>query len=88
MIYDFEEHTPKIDPGSWVASNAVIIGRVELKKNSNIWFNTTFKRRSRTNYHWRKFKRSGWKRYSYRSRLSNYSWKRSYHWTYGNASWL
>ena len=32
MIYDFEEHTPKIDPGSWVASNAVIIGRVELKK--------------------------------------------------------
>ena len=34
MIYDFEKHTPKIDPGSWVASNAVIIGRVELKKNS------------------------------------------------------
>ena len=44
MIYDFEGHTPKIDPGSWVASNAVIIGRVELKKNSNVWFNTTFKR--------------------------------------------
>ena len=35
MIYDFEGHTPKIDPGSWVAPNAVIIGRVELKKNSN-----------------------------------------------------
>ena len=32
MIYDFEGHTPKIDPGSWTASNAVIIGRVELKK--------------------------------------------------------
>ena len=43
MIYDFEGHTPKIDPGSWVASNAVIIGRVELKKNSNIWFNTTLR---------------------------------------------
>ena len=39
MIYDFEDNTPKIDPNSWVASNAVIIGRVELKKNSNIWFN-------------------------------------------------
>ena len=32
MIYDFEGHTPKIDPGSWVAPNAVIIGRVETKK--------------------------------------------------------
>jgi len=30
MIYDFEGHTPKIDPGSWVAPNAVIIGRVEV----------------------------------------------------------
>ena len=43
MIYDFEGQTPKIDPGSWVAPNAVIIGRVELKKNSNIWFNTTLR---------------------------------------------
>ena len=43
MIYDFEEQTPKIDPGSWVAPNAIIIGRVELKKNSNIWFNTTLR---------------------------------------------
>ena len=43
MIYDFEGDTPKIDPGSWVASNAVIIGKVELKKNSNIWFNTTLR---------------------------------------------
>ena len=43
MIYDFEDHTPKIDPDSWVASNAIIIGKVELKKNSNIWFNTTLR---------------------------------------------
>jgi len=43
MIYDVNGHTPKIDPNSWVASNAVIIGRVELKKNSNIWFNTTLR---------------------------------------------
>jgi len=43
MIYDLEEHTPKIDPKSWVAPNAVIIGRVELKKNSNVWFNTTIR---------------------------------------------
>ena len=43
MIYDINGHTPKIDPNSWVASNAVIIGRVELKKNSNIWFNATLR---------------------------------------------
>ena len=30
MIYDFEGHTPKIDPNSWGAPNSVIIGRVEL----------------------------------------------------------
>ena len=43
MIYDFEGRTPKIDLNSWAAPNAVIIGRVELKKNSNIWFNTTLR---------------------------------------------
>ena len=43
MIYDFEKHTPKIHPESWVASNAIIIGRVELKKKSNIWFNTVLR---------------------------------------------
>ena len=43
MIYDFEKYTPKIDPNSWVAPNAVIIGNVELKKNSNIWFNATLR---------------------------------------------
>ena len=43
MIYDFEKHTPKLDPECWVAPNAVIIGRVELKKNSNIWFNSVLR---------------------------------------------
>ena len=43
MIYDFEGHTPKIDPNSWAASNSIIIGKVELKKNSNVWFNTTLR---------------------------------------------
>ena len=43
MIYDLEEHTPKIDTDSWVAGNATIIGKVELKKNSNIWFNSTLR---------------------------------------------
>ena len=43
MIYDFENNTPRMDPDSWVASNAVIIGKVELKKDSNIWFNVTLR---------------------------------------------
>ena len=43
MIYDFEGYTPKVDPNSWTASNAVIIGKVELKKDSNIWFNVTLR---------------------------------------------
>ena len=43
MIYDFEGHTPKIDPNSWAAPNSVIIGRVELKKNSSIWFNAVLR---------------------------------------------
>ena len=36
MIYDFEGQTPKIDPGSWVAPNAVIIGRVELSDSKKL----------------------------------------------------
>ena len=43
MIYDLENNIPKLDPTCWVASNAIIIGKVELKKNSNIWFNAVLR---------------------------------------------
>ena len=43
MIYDFEGNTPKMDPNSWAASTAVLIGKVQLKKDSNIWFNVTLR---------------------------------------------
>ena len=43
MIYELEKHTPKLDPECWVASNAVVIGKVDLKKNSNIWFNAVLR---------------------------------------------
>ena len=43
MIYDFEGKTPKLDPNSWVAPNAVLIGNVDLKKNSSIWFNAVLR---------------------------------------------
>ena len=31
MIYNFENKTPKLDKDSWVANNAVLIGKVILK---------------------------------------------------------
>jgi carbonic anhydrase/acetyltransferase-like protein (isoleucine patch superfamily) len=43
MIYELEKHVPNIDPECWVAPNAIIIGKVQLKKNSNIWFNTVLR---------------------------------------------
>ncbi len=43
MIYDFEKNVPEIHPEAWVASNATIIGKVKLEKNSNIWFNSVLR---------------------------------------------
>jgi carbonic anhydrase/acetyltransferase-like protein (isoleucine patch superfamily) len=39
MIYDFKNNTPILHNNSWAASNAVLIGKVILKKDANIWFN-------------------------------------------------
>ena len=30
---------PEIHPDAWVVSNATLIGKVKLEKNSSIWFN-------------------------------------------------
>ena len=43
MIYDFENNTPSLHKESWVASNAVLIGRVILKKDANVWFNVVLR---------------------------------------------
>ena len=43
MIYNFENKTPKLDKDSWVANNAVLIGKVILKKDANIWFNVVLR---------------------------------------------
>ena len=43
MIYDFEKNVPEIHPDAWVASNATIIGKVKLEKNSSIWFNAVLR---------------------------------------------
>jgi carbonic anhydrase/acetyltransferase-like protein (isoleucine patch superfamily) len=43
MIYKFENNTPKLHKDSWAASNAVLIGKVILEKNSNVWFNVVLR---------------------------------------------
>ena len=43
MIYDFEKNVPEVHPDAWVASNATIIGKVKLEKNSSIWFNAVLR---------------------------------------------
>jgi carbonic anhydrase/acetyltransferase-like protein (isoleucine patch superfamily) len=43
MIYNFENNTPILHQDSWVASNAVLIGKVILKKDANIWFNVVLR---------------------------------------------
>ena len=43
MIYDFEKNVPEVHSEAWVASNASIIGKVKLEKNSSIWFNAVLR---------------------------------------------
>ena len=43
MIYNFENKTPTLHKNSWVATNAVLIGNVILKKDANIWFNAVLR---------------------------------------------
>ena len=42
-IYRLGTHTPQIDPQSWIAPNATIIGQVHLRKNVSIWWNATLR---------------------------------------------
>jgi carbonic anhydrase/acetyltransferase-like protein (isoleucine patch superfamily) len=43
MIYEFNNNTPSLHEDSWVASNAILIGKVILKKDANIWFNVVLR---------------------------------------------
>ena len=43
MIYDFEKNVPEVHADAWVASNATLIGKVKLEKNSSIWFNAVLR---------------------------------------------
>jgi len=38
-----EKNVPEVHSDAWVASNATIIGKVKLEKNSSIWFNAVLR---------------------------------------------
>jgi len=40
-IYLLGNRRPQLDPQSWVAPNAIVIGDVRLAKNASIWWNAT-----------------------------------------------
>lgn len=43
MIYALAELTPEIDPDTWVAPDANVIGRVRLMAGASIWFTATLR---------------------------------------------
>ena len=38
MIYRLDDIAPQIDPSAWVAPEAVLIGKVVIEAEANIWF--------------------------------------------------
>ncbi|KRQ86189.1 Acyl-[acyl-carrier-protein]--UDP-N-acetylglucosamine O-acyltransferase [Caloramator mitchellensis] len=43
MIYKYQGITPKIDESVFIAEGARIIGDVEIKRDSNVWFNAVIR---------------------------------------------
>jgi carbonic anhydrase/acetyltransferase-like protein (isoleucine patch superfamily) len=37
-IYSFEGHTPEIHADTWVAPDAVLVGKVVMEEGSSVWF--------------------------------------------------
>lgn len=43
MIYALDGIAPQIDPSAWVADTAVLIGKITLEADANIWFGATLR---------------------------------------------
>src|SRR3712207_886304 len=43
MIRKYKEHSPNIHESCFIADSAEIIGRVTIKENANVWFNTVMR---------------------------------------------
>ncbi|MEI7611720.1 MAG: gamma carbonic anhydrase family protein [Betaproteobacteria bacterium] len=42
-VYTLDNHIPELDPQSWIAPNANVIGKVRMEKNSSVWWNCTIR---------------------------------------------
>ena len=42
-IYQLGEHRPEIDDSAYITDSATLIGRVQLKANSSVWFGATLR---------------------------------------------
>lgn len=38
-LYQLQDHVPQIHPESWIAPNAIVIGKVNVQKNASLWWN-------------------------------------------------
>jgi carbonic anhydrase/acetyltransferase-like protein (isoleucine patch superfamily) len=43
MIYALDGHAPQIDPDSWIAPDANLIGRVVIAAGASVWFGATLR---------------------------------------------
>jgi carbonic anhydrase/acetyltransferase-like protein (isoleucine patch superfamily) len=43
MLYEFEGNLPKVDSSAYIAPGSHIIGKVELKPDTSIWFNAVLR---------------------------------------------
>ena len=43
MIYALDGQRPQIDPDSWIAPDANLIGRVEIRAGGSVWFGATLR---------------------------------------------
>jgi carbonic anhydrase/acetyltransferase-like protein (isoleucine patch superfamily) len=42
-VFELDGVRPELDPESWVAENAIVVGRVTMLKNSSVWFGATIR---------------------------------------------
>ena len=42
-LYELDGAKPELDAESWVADNAVLLGRVILRRNASVWFGCTLR---------------------------------------------
>lgn len=43
MIFPFENHSPTVDPSTFIAPTAVVIGRATILEGASIWFHTVIR---------------------------------------------